>query len=212
MNPAGEQMNPAVERMNELGFYGLPGAPKSPRDLIDECRNGEALGLGTVFLSERFNIKEVVTLAGVAGAVTEQMGIATGVTNHNTRHPIVTASFATTMHRLTEGRFALGLGRGIERLFDAFGMPRITTAQMEDFAGLMRRLWRGEVVFGHDGPAACRPSGQTALVQPAVRRLPSRGRQARFISARRGWAVPDRRSAVTRTCSQTATTASGALA
>ena len=157
MNPAGEQMNPAVERMNELGFYGLPGAPKSPRDLIDECRNGEALGLGTVFLSERFNIKEVVTLAGVAGAVTEQMGIATGVTNHNTRHPIVTASFATTMHRLTEGRFALGLGRGIERLFDAFGMPRITTAQMEDFAGLMRRLWRGEVVLGHDGPAGSWP-------------------------------------------------------
>jgi Mg-chelatase subunit ChlD len=38
-------------------------------------------------------------------------------------------------------------------MFDAFGVPRITTAQMEDFAGLMRRLWRGEVVMGHDGPA-----------------------------------------------------------
>ena len=145
------------EPMHELGFYGLPGAPKSPRDLIDECRDGEALGLGGVFLSERFNIKEVVTLSGVAGAVTDSLGIATGVTNHNTRHPIVTASYATTMHRLTDGRFALGLGRGIERLFDAYGMPRITTAQMEDFAGLMRRLWRGEVVFGHHGPAGSWP-------------------------------------------------------
>ena len=38
-------------------------------------------------------------------------------------------------------------------MFDAYGIPRITTAQMEDFAGLMRRLWHGEVVFGHDGPA-----------------------------------------------------------
>ena len=36
---------------------------------------------------------------------------------------------------------------------DAFGIPRITTAQLEDFAGLMRRLFRGEVIFGHDGPA-----------------------------------------------------------
>jgi probable F420-dependent oxidoreductase len=89
----------------------------------------------------------------VAGAVTTDMRIATGVTNHNTRHPVVTASYATTMHRLTGGRFVLGLGRGMDRMFDAFGLPRITTAQMEDFAGLMRRLWHGEVVMGHDGPA-----------------------------------------------------------
>jgi probable F420-dependent oxidoreductase len=140
-------------RFPELGFYGLAGAPKSPADLIDECRDGEALGLGTVFLSERFNIKEIATISGVAGAVTNSMRIATGVTNHNTRHPIVTASYATTMHRLTAGRFVLGLGRGMDRMFDAFGLPRITTAQMEDFAGLMRRLWHGEVVVGHDGPA-----------------------------------------------------------
>ena len=140
-------------QLNELAFYGLAGAPKSPRDLISECHDGERLGFGSVFLSERFNIKEAVTLSGVAGAVTDTIGIATGATNHNTRHPIVTASYATTMHRLTGGRFALGLGRGIERMFDAFGMPRVTTAQLEDFAGLMRRLWKGEVVFGHDGPA-----------------------------------------------------------
>jgi probable F420-dependent oxidoreductase len=140
-------------RYPELGFYGLAGAPKSPADLIDECRDGEALGLGTVFLSERFNIKEIATISGVAGAVTTDMRIATGVTNHNTRHPVVTASYATTMHRLTGGRFVLGLGRGMDRMFDAFGLPRITTAQMEDFAGLMRRLWHGEVVMGHDGPA-----------------------------------------------------------
>ncbi len=36
-------------------------------------------------------------------------------------------------------------------------IPRITTAQMEDFAGLMRRLWNGETVIGHDGPAGRYP-------------------------------------------------------
>jgi len=144
-------------RFPELGFYGLAGAPTSPAELIDECRDGEALGLGTVFLSERFNIKEIATISGVAGAVTTSMRIATGVTNHNTRHPIVTASYATTMHRLTNGRFVLGIGRGMDRMFDAFGLPRITTAQLEDFAGLVRRLWHGEVVMGHDGPAGKYP-------------------------------------------------------
>ncbi len=45
---------------------------------------------------------------------------------------MVTASYATTMHRLTGGRFTLGLGRGIGPLFDAIGLPRITTAQLEE--------------------------------------------------------------------------------
>jgi alkanesulfonate monooxygenase SsuD/methylene tetrahydromethanopterin reductase-like flavin-dependent oxidoreductase (luciferase family) len=34
---------------------------------------------------------------------------------------------------------------------DAYGFGRITTAQMEDFAGLMRRLFRGETVFDWPG-------------------------------------------------------------
>jgi probable F420-dependent oxidoreductase len=146
-------MNAAAPHFPELGFYGLAGGAQSPRDLLDECRRGEELGFGTVFLSERFNVKEIVTLSGAAAAVTERMRIATGVTNHTTRHPIVTASYASTMHLLTGGRFELGLGRGIDRLWDAMGMPKITSAQLEDFAGLMRRLWHGEMVLGHDGPA-----------------------------------------------------------
>jgi probable F420-dependent oxidoreductase len=141
----------------ELAFYGLAGGAQSPRDLLDECRTGEELGFGTVFLSERFNVKEIVTLSGAAGAVTERLRIATGVTNHTTRHPIVTASYASTMHHLTGGRFELGIGRGIDALWGAFGMPKITSAQMEDFAGLMRRLWHGEMVIGHDGPSGQYP-------------------------------------------------------
>ncbi len=143
--------------MNELAFYALAGAPKSPRDLIEEVQLGEALGFGSVFISERFNIKEAATLSGAVGAVTQEIGIATAATNHNTRHPMVTAAFAKTMDKLTGGRFSLGLGRGIAALFDAYGIPRIKTAEMEDFAGLMRTVWDGEVVLGHDGPAGKYP-------------------------------------------------------
>ena len=146
-----------MEQLPELAFYGLPGAPRSPADLIPECRDGEALGFGSVFLSERFNIKEAATLSGVAAAASSRLGITTGVTNHNTRHPIVTAGIVRTMQSLTGGRFTLGLGRGIAPMQDAYGIPRITTAQMEDFADIMRRLFRGEVIIGHDGPAG--PTG-----------------------------------------------------
>ena len=143
--------------LDELGFYTLAGAPDSPRALITEVRDAEELGLGTCFISERFNVKEAAALSGSVGAVSERLQIATAATNHTTRHPMVTASFATTMHRLTNGRFTLGLGRGIEVIFDAFGLPRITTAQLDDFAGLMRRLWHGELVLGHDGPCGSYP-------------------------------------------------------
>ena len=102
--------------MNELGFYALAGAPKTPKDLIEEVELAEKIGIGNCFLSERFNIKEASTLSGAVGAVSKSIGIATAATNHNTRHPIVTGSYASTMHFLTEGRFALGLGRGIDLL------------------------------------------------------------------------------------------------
>jgi len=149
-------MNP-TPRFPELGFYTLAGGAQNPRDLVTECARAEELGLGAVFISERFNVKEAVTLSGAAAVASTNLKIITGATNHNTRHPMVTASYATTMHRLTGGRFVLGIGRGIAPLFDAYGIPRITTAQMEDFAALMRRLWHGETIIGHDGPAGQYP-------------------------------------------------------
>ena len=142
---------PAV--FDELGFFVLAGQAATTRDALTELIDGERMGFGTVFVSERYNKKEAATLCGAAGAATEHMRIQTAATNHNTRHPMVTAGFARTMQSLTGGRFVLGLGRGIEKLQQVYGIDPITTAQMEDFAGIMRRLFRGEVIFGHDGPA-----------------------------------------------------------
>jgi probable F420-dependent oxidoreductase len=146
-----------VRTFDELGFYTLAGQAASSRDLLDEVRQGEQMGLGTVFVSERYDKKEAATLCGAAGAVSERIRIQTATTNHNTRHVMVTAGFARTMQSLTGGRFVLGIGRGIAPMQDAFGIPRITTAQMEDVAGLLRRLFRGEVIVGHDGPSGRYP-------------------------------------------------------
>lgn len=66
---------------------------------------------------------------------------------------MVTAAFGATMSALSGGRFALGLGRGFDLRFDMWGAPRVTMAMLEDSAGLLRRLWAGEKIFGHDGAA-----------------------------------------------------------
>jgi probable F420-dependent oxidoreductase len=139
--------------LDELGYYLLAGAGgEGPATLMDEARRGEELGFGTGFISERWNVKEASSLVGAALAVTNRMQIATAATNHNTRHPLITGSWATTMHRLSGGRFTLGIGRGVAAMYAAFGIPAVTTAQMEDFAQVMRRLWHGEVIFNHEGP------------------------------------------------------------
>jgi len=146
-------MTHADAQLCELGFYTLAGHSATPRDLVREVGDAEDLGLGTAFISERFNTKDATTLSGAAGAVSSTLGVATAATNHNTRHPLVTANFAMTMHRLTGGRFALGLGRGFDAMFDIMGLPRVTMAQLRDAIDLQRRLWHGEIIFGHDGPA-----------------------------------------------------------
>jgi alkanesulfonate monooxygenase SsuD/methylene tetrahydromethanopterin reductase-like flavin-dependent oxidoreductase (luciferase family) len=79
--------------LDELGYYLLAGAGgEGPAALTDEARRGEELGFGTAFISERWNVKEASSLVGAACAVTNRMQIATAATNHNTRHPLITAS------------------------------------------------------------------------------------------------------------------------
>jgi len=142
---------------DDLGYYTLAGAAPDPLELVQEARDGERLGLGWAFISERFNVKEAATLSGALAVASTTLQIATAATNHHTRHPLVTAAYATTMHRLSRGRFTLGLGRGIAPMTKALGLRPVTTAQLEDFAGLMRRLWHGETILGHDGPAGSYP-------------------------------------------------------
>jgi len=136
-------------RFPELGIYLLPGHTDAPADLLREVRQAEALGLGSAWISERHDVKELGALAGAAVAVTNSIWIGSGVTNVDTRHPLLTASLATTLWRLSGGRFALGVGRGIGVRGAMLGLAPVSNAQLAAFADLMRRLWRGERVVGH---------------------------------------------------------------
>jgi probable F420-dependent oxidoreductase len=137
-------------RFPELGMYLLPGHSDSPADLLHEVREAETLGLGSAWISERFDVKEAGALSGAAAAVTSTIWIGTAATNINTRHPLLTASLATTVSRLSGGRFALGVGRGVAIRSAMMGLAPVRNAQLAEFAALMRQLWRGERVMGHD--------------------------------------------------------------
>jgi 5,10-methylenetetrahydromethanopterin reductase len=140
-------------RFPELGFYALPGQVTDPRPMLTEVRDGDACGFGSVWLSERFDVKEAAALAGAATALSDGLGVSVGVTNPHTRHPVLLAALGGTLSSLSRDRFSLGLGRGIDAVWDRYGMPRVRLEMLEDVAALLRRLWAGETIAGHDGPA-----------------------------------------------------------
>lgn len=140
-----------TSKFPELGFYGLPGHTRTPRDILQQVRDAEVLGIGNVMISERADYKEISAVCGASAAVTENIYIGTSGTNLNTRHPVVTASMGSTLHALSDGRFALGLAKGVNLRWQAMGLDFPTFAREAEFIDIMRRLWRGETVVGHDG-------------------------------------------------------------
>ncbi len=135
----------------ELGFYGLPGHTRAPRDILQQARDAEALGIGNLMISERADYKEIAAICGACAAVTETISIGTSATNLNLRHPMVTASMGSTLNRLSQGRFALGLAKGVAMRWRALGLDFPTYAREREFIDLLRRLWRGEIIRDHQG-------------------------------------------------------------
>lgn len=135
----------------ELGFYGLPGHTRTPRDVIKQVQDAERLGIGNVMISERADYKEISAICGACAAVTESIYIGTSATNLNSRQPVITASIGSTLNRLSNGRFALGLAKGSIHRARAWHIPFPTYAREAEFIDLMRKLWRGEAVTNYSG-------------------------------------------------------------
>jgi probable F420-dependent oxidoreductase len=140
-----------------LGAYVLPGRVSDPRAALTQARAADELGLGSVWLSERWGTKDLGVLAGALGQVTSEAKIAAGVTHFMVRHPAVLASMAMTAQGLTGGRFVLGFGRSVAAMWKAVGLPPVTNRILADSADILRRLCNGEKV-SYDGPAGRFPA------------------------------------------------------
>jgi probable F420-dependent oxidoreductase len=143
--------------LSQLGCYVLPGGVSDSRPAIDQARAAEALGLGAVWIGERYDTKDLPSLAGAITQVTDTVRIGAAITHTGLRHPMVLASMGQTLQSLSNGRFRLGLGRSASWRWQAYGIAPPTIASMCDTAEILRRLWAGETV-SYDGPAGSFPS------------------------------------------------------
>jgi probable F420-dependent oxidoreductase len=149
-----------------LGAYVLPGAARDPASGIGQARATERMGLGTAWIGERYDTKDLGALAGALSQVTRRVQVAAGITHPYLRHPMVLASMGQTLQALTGGRFRLGLGRSASWRWAAYGQPAPTLAALEDIAGLLRRLWDGQTVE-YEGPLGGFPQLRLPVVLDA---------------------------------------------
>jgi 5,10-methylenetetrahydromethanopterin reductase len=135
----------------------LPGRVADPRVAIGEAKSAEYLGLGTVWLSERYGTKDLGVVGGALSQVTTKPRIASGISHFLFRHPLSLASMAMTLQAMSNGRFEFGVGRSVAPMWRAMGLPAMSNQVLIDCAEIFRTLCRGDRVR-YDGPAGKFPA------------------------------------------------------
>jgi len=130
---------------DKFGTYILPGRVDDPRRGIDEALEAERIGLGAVWISERFALKEPAVLAGAVGEATSKIRV-NGTFYATMRHPLVTASVANMMQAMSGNRFGMMFARAVPAYMKMMGAPAITMERLADYISIFRRLWDGETV------------------------------------------------------------------
>lgn len=129
----------------KFGTYILPGRVSDPRRGIDEAKEAERIGLGAVWISERYASKEPAVLSGAVSEATSKIRIA-GTFYVTMRNPIVTASVGDIMQQMSGDRFRILLAKAVPQYLATLGSPPINFARLADAISLYRRLWAGETV------------------------------------------------------------------
>lgn len=131
-------------RHSDLSVYVLPGRVTDTAAGIAEAAAAEAAGFGTVYVSERLDLKDAAVTCGALAATTRSINVGTAIIHQSTRHPLAIASMAATLQTMSHGRFVLGVGRGLGALAPSLGTPPPTLASLEHLVSVVRRLWAGE--------------------------------------------------------------------
>ena len=150
-----------VQTVDELSTYVLPGRITDPSVGLQEAVDAEQAGFSRVWISERYDLKDLGVLSGAIAARTSRIGVGSGLVALPSRHPLVLASYASTMQATFGERLVLGVGRGFTALLRPQGMAVMGNEAIGDYVGLLRRLWRGETVT-YDGPAGRYPAMRMA--------------------------------------------------
>jgi probable F420-dependent oxidoreductase len=100
--------------MSALERISIAAIGVTADQLADDARAAEDAGIECVWAPELF--RSSVTQATQLAAITERIGIGTGIAWAFTRSPFILAISALDIDEFSGGRFRLGLGAGVKRL------------------------------------------------------------------------------------------------
>jgi G6PDH family F420-dependent oxidoreductase len=136
--------------------YKLATEAFGPQEIVRQTRAAEQAGFDFVEISDHYHpwleaqghSGFTWSMLGTMAAVTERIGLATGVTCPSFRyHPAIVAQAAATVALLSDGRFTLGVGSG-ERLNEhvtgqEFPSVRHRQERLREALEIIRLLWQG---------------------------------------------------------------------
>lgn len=132
--------------------FGFQATGDFLHDIPSTARRAEDLGFDTFALADHVPMGSSPMLGlTAAAAATERVQLPTMVLNNEMRHPVQLAWEASTLQRLSGGRFELGLGAGhTPHEFEAVGIdlesPAVRKARLMESVEICRRLLDGETV------------------------------------------------------------------
>ncbi len=115
-------------------------------DVVSVVRYAEELGYDEAWLSDRLR-DTYVNLAACAVA-TSKIGLATGMVNPFTRHPVINARAVATLDELSNGRMSMGFAAGnmVEMTRDLGFETKGAYSRVREACMISKRLFRGETV------------------------------------------------------------------
>ena len=141
-------VDPGIPRLartlEEAGFDSLWVADHVVLPRVMESRYPFAADGRATWPTDTPYFDSLVALA-LAAAVTERVGLGTGVLVLPQRQPVVTAKQVASIDAASGGRLSLGVGAGwLEEEFDALNVPFDTRgSRLEEWVALLRACWTG---------------------------------------------------------------------
>ena len=113
---------------------------------MDWIARADALGFGGVWVADSQSVfRDAFMALTLFADRTENMQLATGVTNAVTRHPAVIAHSFATLDEISGGRAVLGIGVG-ESAVHTLGQKPSRLRRLEEFIAVLRALMAGDTV------------------------------------------------------------------
>lgn len=115
-------------------------------DVVSVVRYAEELGYDAAWLSDR--LRDTYVNLSACAMATRKIGLATGMVNPFTRHPVINARAVATLDELSNGRMSMGIAAGnmVEMTNDLGFETKGAYSRVREACIISKRLFQGETV------------------------------------------------------------------